>query len=146
MKANLMNNYRRKQQAKAFADKILDEQAFKRCEKCHKERMAEYMGLSEVNAALNALYAIDVIADVLGLGQKRLSRIFAELEKRKEQFNADRADGVVFTKLQKKYARRKIFFEQHEIDSFRKFERVIEEGVIYDPKIKEWRCINDDKI
>ena len=27
MKANLMNNYRRKQQAKAFADKILDEQA-----------------------------------------------------------------------------------------------------------------------
>lgn len=102
------------------------------------------MKLSEINAALNALYAIDAVADVLGLGQKRMTRIFTELEKRKEQFEADRADGVVFTKLQKKYARRKIFFEQHEIDAFAKFERVVEKGVIYDPKIKEWRCVNDD--
>lgn len=140
MKANIWTTSRKKREAKKMADKILDEQAYKRCDKCHRERLAEFMAVSEINAALNALYAIDVIADVLGLGQKRLTRIFAELDKRKQQFVADREDGVVFTKLQKKYAKHKIFFEDHEISAFRKFERIIEEGVIYDPTIKDWRC------
>ena len=48
-------------------------------------------------------------------------------------------DGVAFTKMEKAFKEKGVEFEDHEVEMFRKFERVYEKGVIYDPSVKEWR-------
>ena len=139
MKANLLDTARKKRLLKAEANKLLDVEATKRCRKCQQEMAKEADSMSKTHAALQSMHFLEITARVLGLGKIRIGRILKAYEEDKERFETDMRDGVAFTKMEKAFKEKGVEFEDHEVEMFRKFERVYEKGVIYDPSVKEWR-------
>lgn len=139
MKANILDMARKKRLLKAEANRLLDAEATKRCRKCQQAMAKESDDLSKTHAALQSLHFLEITARVLGLGKIRIGRILKAYEEDKERFETDMRDGVAFTKMEKAFKEKGIEFEDHEVEMFRKFERVYEKGVIYDPTVKEWR-------
>ena len=140
MKARLLNTARKKRLLKTEANRILDEEARKRCTKCRQAMAKESDSMSKTHAALQSMHFLEITAKVLGLGKVRIGKILKAYEEDKERFETDMRDGVAFTKMEKAFKEKGIEFEEHEVEMFRKFERVYEKGVIYDPSVKEWRC------
>ena len=139
MKANLLDTARKKRLLKAEANKLLDVEATKRCRKCQQEMVKEADSMSKTHAALQSMHFLEITARVLGLGKIRIGRILKAYEEDKERFETDMRDGVAFTKMEKAFKEKGVEFEEHEVEMFRKFDRVYEKGVIYDPSVKEWR-------
>jgi hypothetical protein len=139
MKANILDMARKKRLLKAEANKLLDAEATKRCRKCQQGMAKEADEMSKTHAALQSLHFLEITARVLGLGKIRIERILKAYEEDKDRFETDMRDGVAFTKMEKAFKVKGVEFEDHEVEMFRKFERVYEKGVIYDPSVKEWR-------
>ncbi len=141
MKANVLDTARKKRLLKQEANRLLDAEAAKRCTKCRQKLDEEFDSLSRTHAAFQSMHFLEVTARVLGLGKIRIERILKAYELDKDRFEADMRDGVAFTKMEKAFKAKGIEFEEHEVEMFRKFERVYERNVIYNPTIKEWECL-----
>ncbi len=143
MKANILTTDRKKRRAKEMANKILDEESKKRCVKCCENLSNEFKKVSAINGQFYALQMALTLSLEFGFGAKRLCRLINAYNARKDRIYQDLKDGIAFTKMEKEFNKRKVYFEDEEIKAFRLIEKVNEEGVIYNPTIKEWRCANE---
>ena len=62
MKANILDTARKKRLLKAEANRLLDNEAVKRCRKCQREMAKEADSMSKTHAALQSMHFLEITA------------------------------------------------------------------------------------
>lgn len=65
MKANILDTARKKRLLKAEANRLLDNEAVKRCRKCQREMAKEADSMSKTHAALQSMHFLEITANAL---------------------------------------------------------------------------------
>ena len=135
MKANYLDNSKKKRILKDF----LNKEQQKTCEKCLERINRECVETSKYNALFHTFHMLEVLHDEFGFGKKRLERLLGAYHDRDASFKEDLADGVAWTKMRKRFEKIGLEFSEEDIELCNQKERLYEKNITYAEKKKRRR-------